>query len=90
MVAAKYCDVPPNPPAGGSVMVNSDGYMYGHNCSTDGYETIPGGGGCETQLNMESSEVVGDFRYVSNLLKYYFELTSYSECASSSAITIRI
>ena len=72
--------------------VKSDGYMYGHNCSTDGYETVLGSGGCETQLNMESSEVVGDFRYVSDLLKlsqHYLELTSYSEGASSSAITIR-
>ena len=62
-VAAKYCSVPPDPPAGGSVRVMSDGYMYGHNCSTDGYETLPGrGGGCDTQLNMERSEVVGDHR----------------------------
>ena len=42
--------------------VMSDGYMYGHNCSTDGYEMVLGSGGCETQLNMKRSEFVGDFR----------------------------
>ena len=65
-VAAKYCSVPPDPPAGGSVRVMSDGYMYGHNCSTDGggYEIVPGTGGCETQLNMERTELVGDFREI--------------------------
>ena len=42
--------------------VMSDGYMYGHNCSTDGYKTVLGSGGCETQLNMKRSEFMGDIR----------------------------
>ena len=66
--SAKTCSVPPDPPPdGGNVRVMSDGYMYGHNCSTDsggGYEIVPGTGGCETKLNMERTDVVGDFREI--------------------------
>ena len=61
-VSAKFCSVPPHPPSGGSVTVTSDGYMFGHNCSTAGYETVPGNGSCDTELNLENSAVVGNFR----------------------------
>ena len=65
--SAKNCSLPPDPPPGGSVRVKSDGFMYGHNCSTDGgYEIVLGTGGCETRLNMERTEIVEDFRGVSN------------------------
>jgi hypothetical protein len=36
LISAKYCPAPPDPPEGGIVLVHSDGYMYGHNCSTNG------------------------------------------------------
>ena len=61
-VETKYCTLPPHPPAGGSVKVISDGYMYGRNCSTIGYEIVNGTGGCETKLSMEKSVVLGGFR----------------------------
>ena len=73
-VSAKYCSVPPDPPSGGSVTVTSDGYMFGHDCSTAGYETVPGNGGCDTELNLERSEVVGTFREEFKILLWLMTL----------------
>ena len=64
------CSIPPDPPSGGSVTVTSDGYMFGHDCSTAGYETVPGNGGCDTELNLERSEVVGTFREAFKILRW--------------------
>ena len=51
-VETKYCDIPPELSDGGSVEILSDGYMYGHNCSTGGkdkYIELKGQGDCHTQ-----------------------------------------
>ena len=49
-VETKYCDIPLDRSDGGTVTILSDGYMYGHNCSTGGqYIELKGTGNCHTQ-----------------------------------------
>ena len=54
--------------------VASDGYMFGHNCSTAGYEPVPGNGSYDTKLNLELSEVVGNFREALKIFLWFMFL----------------
>ena len=51
-VETKFCDIPPELSDGTTVTILSDGYMYGHNCSTGGkdkYIELQGTGDCHSQ-----------------------------------------